>query len=84
MKKQKVTKKKLLITILITVVLLGIIIGTLLLLNNPFSNNLKKAIGIKSVAPTFAFNEQTANGWGQRQIIIAKKMLQMITRATRQ
>jgi len=63
MKKQKITKKKLAITILVTVVLLGIAIGIFLLMNNQMGNNLKKVIGTKTTVPTFVFSEQKANGW---------------------
>lgn len=45
------------------VVLLVIIVGALLVFNNPFSTTLKKAVGITSSVPTFAFNEQDASGW---------------------
>lgn len=59
MQKQKLTKKKLFVTVLVAVILLGII-ATIFIFNN---SNLKKVIGIKVDVPIFAFNEQVADGW---------------------
>ena len=55
------TKKN--VVIAIAIMLLVVAVSIFVLLSTPFGNNIKKAIGIASPVPTFAFDKSVAGGW---------------------